>query len=300
VVAVDVDALAVPTPPTWKALVRTLWAALDSDDSSLLDDSSNSSNSSRILESMIASLHDNGVGPISARLGLSLVTAVHRLGMTRAVFLSSRHALSIPYRRMSFVELVRMASMLAAANVTEVGLLDALSVGIGRGALDGLRADMLVVLLQSMVGVNWQGTREEKGRVTAAAVRSRVHLDAGAAVGLLHVLTRDAGKAGGRRWRGASEMGAWEDILAASDVVGGLMGRMGMKELGLAAKAYGRLLEHEGDGDGEEGEEGGRRRGRRTTKANGICVGMRGGCWIGLRGRRRRAWTGRIRRTSCG
>lgn len=193
VVAVDVDALAVPTPPTWKALVRTLWAALDSDDSSLLDDSSNSSNSSRILEAMIASLHDNGVGPISARLGLSLATAVHRLGMTRAVFLSSRHALSIPYRRMSFVELVRMASMLAAANVTEVGLLDALSVGIGRGALDGLRADMLVVLLQSMVGVNWQGTREEKGRVTAAAVRSRVHLDAGAAVGLLHVLTRDAG-----------------------------------------------------------------------------------------------------------
>ena len=164
VVAVDVDALAVPTPPTWKALVRTLWAALDSDDSSLLDDSSNSSNSSRILEAMIASLHDNGVGPISARLGLSLATAVHRLGMTRAVFLSSRHALSIPYRRMSFVELVRMASMLAAANVTEVGLLDALSVGIGRGALDGLRADMLVVLLQSMVGVNWQGTREEKGR----------------------------------------------------------------------------------------------------------------------------------------
>jgi len=231
--------------------VRALWASLDSD-SSRLDDI----DSSRILEA-IDSLHEktssrhnenDAVAPISARLGLSLATAVHRLGMTRAVFLSSRHGLSIPYRRMSFVELVRMASMLSAASVTEVALLDALSVGIGRGALDGLRADLLVVLLQSLVGVNWQGTRAEKGRVTAAAVRSRVHLDAGDAVGLLHVLTRDAGKAGGRRWRGASEMGAGEDILAASDLVGGLMGRMGMKELGLAAKAYGRLLEHsEGD-----------------------------------------------------
>lgn len=214
--------------------MKTLWANLDSqhDNQDNQDTSNNQIDQLHVLES-IARLQTS---PLSARLGLSLAVLSHRLDMTRAVF-QNPDAPPIPYEYMSFVNLVRVASILSTVHVTDGRLLGALTVGIAGGELDALRPDALVDLLKSMAGINWQGTKNDKARITAAALRNRRHLDAAAAVGLLHLLTRAAS---------GSQRGRAEDIRVVSDIVDAFMDELGMKELGMAAKAYGRLLVDEG------------------------------------------------------
>ena len=214
---------------TWKGLVRALWTAAEGETFA-----EQRSVYAACLVDAVKRLNVSSDERLSVRLGLSLTWLAHRLGVTREMF----YALPIDFERLSFRELVVIASLLAQASVTDVRLLEAISQGVDEGRLDWLRADEMVTFLHSMAGINWQGSQPQKTSVAAAALRNRAHLDAKASVGLLHILAR-------------APRGRGEDLHAASMVVADLLPQFTMKELGIAAKAYGRLVSgREADGLG--------------------------------------------------
>ena len=205
---------------TWKGLVRTLWTAAEGDTFTEQRDVY-----AACLIDAVKRLNRASDERLSVRLGLSLTWLAYRLGVTRELF----YALPIDFARIRFRELVVMSSLLAEVSVMDVRLLEAISQGIDEGCLDDLRADEMVVFLKSMAGINWQGSQLQKVSVTAAALRNRAHLDPKASVGLLHILTR-------------APRGRREDLQAVSTIVADLLPLFTMKELGIAAKAYGRLV----------------------------------------------------------
>jgi len=211
---------------TWKDVVRALWAAAEG--GAFAERPEQHPVYSVYLVDAVKRLNaasDVSGERLSGRLGMSLTWLAHRLGVMRELF----YALPIDFARLSFRELVVMASLLAEASVADVRVLEAVSQGVERGCLDMLRADEMVTFLKSMTGINWQGSQAQKASVTAAALRIRGHLDAQAAVGLLHILTR-------------APRGRGEDVQAVSAIVADLLPVFTMKELGIAAKAYGRLV----------------------------------------------------------
>ena len=208
---------------SWRDLVRTLWAAAGRD--------AFANQQKAYADSLVEAvnrLNRSSEERLSVRLGLSLTQLAHRLDATKDVL----DILPIDFRHVSFRDLVGVASLLAEVSVVDVGFLEALSQGIEDGGLDSLRPDEMVVFLNSLAGINWQGSQRQKACVTMAALRNGAYLNASASVGLLHILAR-------------APRGRAEDLEAASAVVLDLMNDFTMKQLGIAAKAYGRLVSRE-------------------------------------------------------
>ena len=138
---------------TWKGLVRALWTAAEGETFA-----EQRSVYAACLVDAVKRLNVSSDERLSVRLGLSLTWLAHRLGVTREMF----YALPIDFERLSFRELVVIASLLAQASVTDVRLLEAISQGVDEGRLDWLRADEMVTFLHSMAGINWQGSQPQK------------------------------------------------------------------------------------------------------------------------------------------
>lgn len=109
---------------TWKDVVRALWAAAEG--GAFAERPEQHPVYSVYLVDAVKRLNaasDVSGERLSGRLGMSLTWLAHRLGVMRELF----YALPIDFARLSFRELVVMASLLAEASVADVRVLEAVS-----------------------------------------------------------------------------------------------------------------------------------------------------------------------------